>query len=217
MAWRARTVIGLLGAAGVAAWARAWRPRHLTWGATPDEVARALPGDDLVRSPTFNATRAISVGAPPERIWPWLVQVGVRRAGWYSYDLLDNLGRPSARQIRPEWQALEPGDTLPMSPDGKHGINVYSMDYPRSMVWGTPADTTWVWQLDPQPDGTTRLLTRIRSRIRWSPASIAFSALLEVADFWMIRKMLAGLRERAEQSGTSPGGEDGRTPARSAS
>ncbi|MFP5368255.1 MAG: hypothetical protein ACLGIS_15715, partial [Actinomycetes bacterium] len=116
---------------------------------------------------------------------------------------LDNLGHPSARRIRPEWQDLEPGDVLAMSPDGKHGINVYSLDYLRSMVWGTPGDTTWVWQLDPQSDGTTRLLTRIRSRIRWQPASIAFYALLEVADFWMIRKMLTGLRERAERDGTA--------------
>lgn len=217
MVWRARTVIGLLGVAGLTAWARAWRPWQLTWGATPDEVARPLPGDELVQCPTFNATRAISIGAPPERIWPWLVQVGVRRAGWYSYDLLDNLGHPSARRIHAEWQDLEPGNILAMSPDGKHGINVYSMDYPRSMVWGTPGDTTWVWQLEPQPDGSTRLLTRIRSRIRWSPVSMAFSALLEVADFWMIRKMLAGLRERAEQGGNPGSREDSRHPAPSAS
>ncbi|UEL27216.1 hypothetical protein KTR40_11280 [Pseudarthrobacter sp. L1SW] len=216
MAWRAWTLTGLFGAAGVACF-RVWRPWQLTWGASPDEVARALPGDDLVRAPTFNATRAITVGAPPERIWPWLVQVGVRRAGWYSYDLLDNLGHPSARRIRPEWQDLEPGDVLAMSPDGKHGINVYSLDYPRSMVWGTPGDTTWVWQLDPQPDGTTRLLTRIRARIRWSPTSIAFSALLEVADFWMIRKMLAGLRERAEQNVTSGEWQDTWQPANASS
>ena len=68
------------------------------------------------------------------------------------------------------------------------------------MIWGTPGDTTWVWQLDTQPDGTTRLLTRIRSGVRWTPASIAFSVLLEVGDFWMIRKMLKGLRERAERT-----------------
>ncbi|MFP5367956.1 MAG: hypothetical protein ACLGIS_14145, partial [Actinomycetes bacterium] len=67
MAGKARTVIGLLGAAGIAAGVRAWRHWHLAWGATPDEVARALPGDDLVKSPTFDATRAITIGAPPER------------------------------------------------------------------------------------------------------------------------------------------------------
>ena len=71
------------------------RPRQLTWGATPEEVSRQLPGDDLVQRPTFNATRAISIAAPPEAVWPWLVQVGTTRAGWYSYDLLDNLGHPA--------------------------------------------------------------------------------------------------------------------------
>jgi hypothetical protein len=86
-----------------------------------------------------------------------------------------------------------------MSPDGKQGINVCSLDAPHaphSMVWGS--DTSWVWQLDSLPDGTTRLVTRIRSRIRWTPMSIAFSGLMELGDFWMIRKMLHGLRERAE-------------------
>ena len=95
-------------------------------------------------------------------------------------------------------QELAAGDVVPMSPDGKQGITVHSLDAPHSMVWGTPGDTSWVWQLDTQPDGTTRLITRIRSRIRWTPMSIAFSGLMELGDFWMIRKMLHGLRERAE-------------------
>ena len=85
-----------------------------------------------------------------------------------------------------------------MSPDGKQGISVYSLDAPHTMLWGTPGDTSWVWQLDTGPDGTTRLITRIRSRIRWTPMSIELSGLMEVGDFWMIRKMLQGLRERAE-------------------
>jgi len=82
----------MLGCAGVVAYARWLRPWQLTWGATPGEVSRSLPGDDLVPRPTFNATRAISIAAPAVEIWPWLVQVGLTRAGWYSYDLLDNLG-----------------------------------------------------------------------------------------------------------------------------
>ncbi|WP_269172701.1 hypothetical protein [Modestobacter sp. VKM Ac-2981] len=194
--WRGLLV--LFGLAGAAIHLAVVRPRQLTWGATADEVSRPLPGDDLVACPTFLATRAISVAAPPEEIWPWLVQVGVTRAGWYSYDLLDNLGRPSARRVVPELQNLAPGDVVPMSPDGRQGLRVHAMDPPRTMVWGTPGDTTWVWQLEPRPDGTTRVLTRIRSRIRLFPMSIAFSVLLEVADFWMIRKMLLNLRDRAE-------------------
>jgi hypothetical protein len=79
-------------------------------------VSRRLPGDELVDRPTFNATRAISIAAPPQVVWPWLVQVGTTRAGWYSYDLLDNLGHPSARRILPEYQGLAAGDVVPMSP-----------------------------------------------------------------------------------------------------
>jgi hypothetical protein len=174
------------------------RPRQLTWGATPGEVTRPLPGDDLVPRPWFNATRAISIAAPPEAVWPWLVQVGTTRAGWYSYDLLDNLGHPSARRIIPELQRLAPGDVVPMDPTGTRGLAVHSVDRPHSMIWGTPGDTSWLWHLEPGPAGTTRLITRIRSRIRWSPMSIAFAVLIEVADFWMIRKMLLNLRQRAE-------------------
>ena len=196
---RSRTALGVLGiATAVAAYVKIGRPWQLTWGATREEVCRPLPGDDLVPRPTFNATRAISIDAPPERIWPWLVQVGTTRAGWYSYDLLDNLARPSASRIVPELQHLRPGDVVPMSPDGKQGVRVHSLDPPHSMIWGTPGDTSWVWQLDPRTNGTTRVITRIRSRIQWTPMSIAFSTLIEVADIWMIRKMLLNLRDRAE-------------------
>lgn len=180
------------------AYARFFRPWQLTWGATAKEVSRRLPSDDLVPSPTFDATRAITIAAPPERVWPWIVQMGVTRAGWYSYDLLDNLGRRSARRLIPEFQHLEPGDIVPMSPDGKQGMKVYSVDAPHSMVWGEPGGTTWAWQLDAVEPDSTRLITRVRSRYRWLSPSIAFSALVEFADIWMMHRMLLNLRERAE-------------------
>ena len=185
-----------------AVYGRYARPWQLTWGATPAEVSRTLPSDDLVHAPHFNATRAITVAAPPERVWPWLVQMGVTRAGWYSYDLLDNLGRPSARRIIPELQNLAPGDIVPMSPDGKQGMRVHSMDAPHSMVWGEPGGTTWAWQLDETDNGATRLVTRVRSRYQWLSPSIAFSALVEFGDIWMMRRMLLNLRQRAAT--TSP-------------
>jgi hypothetical protein len=176
------------------------RPQQLTWGATPAEVCRRLPGDDLVPRPMFNATRAITIQAAPDQVWPWLVQVGLTRAGWYSYDLLDNLGRPSASRIIPELQQLAPGDVVPMSPDGRQGIVVRTVEAPTSMVWWSPGETSWTWQLDPLPHGSTRLITRIRSRMRATPRSIAFYVVVEIADYWMIRKMLLNIRERAERS-----------------
>src|SRR2546428_8278858 len=95
-----------------------YRPWHLRWGATEEEVRRTLPGDEVVIDPTFDATRAITVEAPPEDIWPWIVQMGFGRAGWYSYDLLDNFGRRSAKQIIPSLQDVQAGDVVPMGPGG---------------------------------------------------------------------------------------------------
>jgi len=180
------------------AYLRLFRPWQLRWGATDAELARQLPGDDLVVAPTFNATRAITIGASPAEIWPWLAQVGVTRAGWYSYDRLDNFGRESARRIVPELQDLKPGDILGMSPDGKKGIPVHALDEPHSMIWGSPPDSSWSWLLETQPDGTTRVITRVRNRYRWLSPSIAFSLLIEFADIWMMRRMLLNLRERIE-------------------
>ena len=97
--------VAALGAIVLGVYLRFIRPWQLRWGATDEEVARAMPGDDVVKHPTFNATRAVTIQARPEQIWPWLVQIGVTpRAGWYSYDWLDNLGIPSAERIVPEWQ-----------------------------------------------------------------------------------------------------------------
>ena len=177
---------------------RRFRPWQLRWGATDAEIARSLPGDELLDAPAFNATRAITIDARPENVWSWLVQVGVKRGGWYSYDILDNLGRPSARAIVPSLQNLGVGDVLAISPDGKQGMHVVELEPPRSMIWGTPGQTTWSWVLDPLPGGGTRLVTRIRAVYRWMSPTIVFSMLIEFADIWMIRKMLMNVKDRAE-------------------
>lgn len=197
-----RLVLLPLAAAALLTYVRYVRPWQLTWGATPEEVSRTLPGDNLVPKPTFNATRAITIAAPPGRIWPWLVQAGLTRGGWYSYDILDNLWRPSARRIIPELQNLAVGDIVPMSPDGKHGMPVLALNPPTSMIWGTPGDTTWTWQLDPVAPNAARLVSRVRSRYRWFRPSMVFSALLEFADVWMMRRMLLNIRGRAEAGRT---------------
>ena len=102
----------ILAAASVAgAYLGVLRPWQLRWGSTDEEIEQGMPGDDLVDRPTFKATRAVTVEAAPEHIWPWLLQIGINRAGWYSYDWLDNLGRPSATEIIPELQDL-PKETL---------------------------------------------------------------------------------------------------------
>ena len=92
------------------------RRRHRTWGARSDEIAAAMPGDDLLPRAQYVATRAITVSAPPEEVWPWLVQVGYRRGGWYANDLLDNFALPSAREIFPELQDIHVGQRLAMVP-----------------------------------------------------------------------------------------------------
>lgn len=196
----ARAVAGsaAIGGTVAVAYVRVLRPWQLGWGSTAEERARLLPGDDLVEKPTLDATRAITIRARPGDIWPWLAQVGVNRAGWYSYDWLDNLGRPSAREIIPELVDIKVGDLMPMSPDGKHGIPVHALDPPTTMIWGTPGDTSWAWVLEPLSDGRTRLITRVRSRYRWLSPTIVFSMLLEFADIWMMRRMLLNLRERTE-------------------
>lgn len=179
-----------------------YRRWHLRWGATAAEVSASFPGDALVPGAQFRATRAIRIEAPPEAVWPWLVQVGCSRAGWYSNDLLDNLARPSATMIVPELQVLDVGQWVPMSPTPteRTALKVHSFAANEWLLW-TKADSTWSWMLTPTDNGT-RLVTRIRARYVWRhPLTAALSVLLmEFGDFAMIRRMLRGIKVRAEAS-----------------
>jgi hypothetical protein len=189
--------VAALLSAVVAARYRAW---HLTWGSRAEEVAGEMPGDQLLDGAAFVATRAVSIDAPPERVWPWLVQVGFGRAGFYSYDLLDNLGHPSADELLAEFQSPRVGDlAAPMSspPDERTAFRVAVVDEPRSLVWSKP-DSTWAWRLTPEGRGT-RLVTRLKARYQpgpWLPVTVV---LMEVGDFPMMRRMLLGIAERAER------------------
>ncbi len=180
-----------------------YRKWHLRWGATPDEVFATMPGDAVLPAAQFRATRAITIDASPDDVWPWLVQVGCLRAGWYSNDLLDNLGRPSATTIEPRLQHLAVGQWVPMSPKGppseRTALKVDSFELNRWLLWTKPG-STWSWQLTPTAESGTRLVTRIHAAYDWRhPANAFFGVvLMELGDFAMMRRMLRGIKVRAE-------------------
>lgn len=179
-----------------------YRRWHRHWGTTPAERVGPMPGDDLLRHAQFRATRAITIAAPPHDVWPWLVQVGALRAGWYSNDLLDNLGHPSATTIVPELQHLEVGQWIPMAPSGpptpSNAFRVDSFEIDRWLLWTKP-DSTWAWRLTPTQHGT-RLVTRVRAVYDWRHprAALLGVVLMEFGDFAMQRRMLRGIKARAE-------------------
>ena len=180
-----------------------YRSWHLRWGATDAEVAARMPGDDLVPHAPFRPTRAVTIGAPPAAVWPWLVQVGVGRAGFYSNDLLDNLARPSLSRIDPRLQKLEIGQWVSMSPTPSEDTawKVDSFETNEWLLWSKP-DSTWCWVLRDLGDGRTRLITRVHVHYDWSrPAYSAFGVvLMEFGDFAMMRRMLLGIKQRAEST-----------------
>jgi len=176
---------------------RAW---HLRWGATDAEAGEPLPGDDLIRRAHFVPTRAVTIAAPPDAVWPWIVQIGMGRAGWYSYDLLDNLGRRSADRIVPELQDVAVGDWIPMSPRASRtsAFRVHEITPDTTMLWSKP-DSTWVWVLRALPGNRTRLITRVRVRYQGWILPLAVP-LMELGDFPMMRRCLLGIRDRAERA-----------------
>ena len=195
-----RVAAGAL-AAGLAAYAAVrYRRWHLRWGATDDELAMALPGDDMVQRPHFNFTQAITIH-PTRGDLALAGQLGYGRAGWYSYDLLDNLGRPSAEQILPELQQLQVGDWISMGgkPRPATAMRVKAFEPNRWLLWehqGCP----WVWVLKPIDQETTRLITRGRNRYTWKDVVFPLGpVLMEVGDPFMMRKQLRNLQRRAEQ------------------
>jgi hypothetical protein len=175
------------------------RPWQLRWGASDAEIKRTMPGDALVDKASFNATRAVTINAPAENIYPWIVQMGVNRAGWYSYDLLDNLARPSAESILAQHQNLKVADLIPISPDGKEGLWVRAFSTNKWMLWWDKlGDHSWAWQIYSTGENQSRLVTRVRVKYRWFSAAIAFNLLIEFFDILMMRKCMLGIRRRAE-------------------
>jgi hypothetical protein len=197
---RPRTwALGVLAAAG--AYARWVVPWMRGWGATPAERDAPLPGDELVPRPALRSTRAVTIAAPPDRVWPWLAQIGQDRGGFYSYTWLENLAgcrMPAADRIHPEWQHREVGERVMLHP--ATGVPVLRFEPGRALVldgWGA-------FVLEPADDGRrTRLLARARVA---GPGAVFYAALVEIPHFVMERRMLRGIARLAEraEAGVAP-------------
>ncbi len=178
---------------------RRWMGR---WGVTPDELPRVMPGDALISNPTHTSTQAVTVNASPEYIWPWLVQMGYKRGGLYSYDWLDRLfrflDRPSAIRILPEFQDLAVGDKIFL---GREELTVAVLEPPRALALSSKArGMEWVWEfgLYPLDDQRTRLISRGNEHVPSTPVAWLGMGIMEPAAFIMTRRMLLGVKERAE-------------------
>jgi hypothetical protein len=185
-----------------------WRRRCLTWGATREEAEGPLPGDDLLKKPAVTATRAVTIDAGPGAVWPWLVQMGPERGGAYTYDWIENLfglHMHSANEILPEFQTMRVGDGFQL---GRRGpvLRVAALD-PRHTLVLLSDDGKWVWALVLVPtDGGTRLISRNRiAAAKGSPASrLLAEYVMEPGSLIMERKMLLGIKERAERHPDAP-------------
>jgi hypothetical protein len=211
---RVRATAGCVALAGaLAAYTRFVEPWFRRWGATDDEVTRWMPVDDLVQPGLPTMTRAITVHAPIQEVWPWLVQIGQDRAGCYSYTWVENLvgaGMHNADVVHPEWQERCEGDPVWLASERRYhdkGRQVAAfVEAPRALVLVSPGDWerlqrgqrargAWGFFLESRPDGTTRFLVR-------SSGGAVGTHLFDAIHFVMEQKMMRGLRDRAERDGT---------------
>ena len=207
-----------MGAVAFAAYWHWLRPRHLRWGAAEAEVRRALPGDELLAHWRFSATHAITIHAPAAEVWPWLAQIGQGRGGFYSYTWIENLlgcNIHNADQVHPEWQNLKAGEAILLHPKVPP-ITAVIVEPGRVIVLRgdsrqgalsnlvKPGDyfaTTWTFCLEPVDAHTTRLIERYRFDYNPTPMNTFFyRVILEPGSFIMERKMLLGIKERAERA-----------------
>jgi hypothetical protein len=217
---RALVINGIGVAAAIVGW-KLFDPWQRHWGATRAEATGALPGDELTAGPVEQCTRAIAVVAPPERVWPWLVQMGADRGGFYSYDWLENLFGlhiHNADRIVPDWQQLAAGDMV-WANRARTGGWVVELVVPGEAVVMKVADAAtgravtrsegvgfefqWTFALRPTPDGGTRLLIRERTAFGRRSTRLLMTPVGPVS-FLMTRKMLDGIRRRAERSHSRP-------------
>ena len=170
---------------------------------TPDDLTRTMAGDTIIATPTHSAMDAITIDASPDDIWPWLVQLGYQRGGLYSYDWLDRLfgflDRPSASRVLPEFQHLAVGDIIRLGP--RQQLTVAALEPARALALSyTARGFEWVWQfgLYPIEKDRTRLVTRGTERFQKNLGTWLFMQVMKPAAFIMTRRMLLGLKERAE-------------------
>jgi hypothetical protein len=204
--------LGAIFGAGVAAYAVFVRPWHLRWGATDEELAQAWPGDEFVPDPKIDAIHAITIDAPPEDVWPWIAQLGQKKAGFYSYRWLENLAgskMPSVEEIVPEWQDIKPGDRVWTYPTV--GLEVAEVEAGRTLV----LKRDWSFHLRPLDGGRrTRLVIRNRGfyenpdpktgepvKFDFGPVGnlLYWRGIFEPAHFIMERKMMLGIKRLAER------------------
>jgi hypothetical protein len=173
------------------------------WGATPLDRDREMAGDGLLPDWTYSGTTAVTVMARPEDIWPWLMQIGYQRGGLYSYDWLDRLfgflDRPSATRILPEFQGLAVGDVIPLGRGPSWPVAVVEPNRALVLDMRNLGSFDWVWQfgLYPHDEKQTRLVSRSRVCAKTVGARLGTYAI-EPAGFVMTRRMLLGLKQRAE-------------------
>jgi hypothetical protein len=195
-------------AAATAAYAALARRRMLNWGSTPAERGRPLPGDDLVPDPATQSTRAVTIDAPVTAVWPWLAQIGQDRAGFYSYQWLENLAgcrMTNADAIHPEWQHRALGETVYLH--HRYGLPVTVFEPGRAIAlkgWGA-------YVLQPSDGNRTRLISR--GRTPRGPAAVYGILLIEIPHFLMERRMMLGIKQRAEHGRARPRRPDHRPAA----
>jgi hypothetical protein len=200
------------------------------WGATAEEAAGALPGDDLVPDPAENTTLAVTVAAPPEEVWAWLVQIGQNRGGMYSYDWLENLlglHIRSTAEIREEWQRLAVDDRVVVVPEGYgpmpagYAFTVARVDPPRALVLRQappehPWNGVWSFHVVPAAGNRCRLLARSRTEVAPQLGLRIATRIGEPVTLVMTRRMLHGIGQRAERRAAAgspaPGGSETITP-----
>jgi len=170
------------------------RPRMLRWGASRREAVTSLPGDEIVPNPGTESTRAVTINTSPREVWPWLAQIGQDRGGFYSYEWIENLAgcqMRNADRIHPEWQHRREGELVKLHPGG--GLRLLRFKRNQALIlenWGA-------FVLQPLEGGRTRLL--VRGLTPRGLAAVAYGLLLEIPHFVMERRMLLGIKQRAQR------------------